>query len=98
MTAESDAFEQLNARIRKLVDGRTAKVTWNAHIPDPDSPNVPRQIDVLLEEGGRRTAVECRDRDSSQSVKVKELQRLLGKKTLENEMLREAVGVARATK
>jgi hypothetical protein len=68
MTAESDAFEQLNARIRKLVDGRTAKVTWNAHIPDPDSPKVLRQIDVLIEEGGRRTAVECRDRDSSQSV------------------------------
>lgn len=35
---------------------------------DPDIPNVPRQIDVLIEEGGRRTAVECRDRDSARGV------------------------------
>ena len=51
MTADSDAFEQAKCKASKAhrLDGKTAKVTWNAQIPDPDSPKQPRQIDVLIE-------------------------------------------------
>jgi hypothetical protein len=68
MTAESDAFEQLNARVSKLIHGANAQVTWNANIPDPDDVTQTRQIDALIEKGGLRTGVECRDREAAQSV------------------------------
>lgn len=69
MTSESDAFEQLNARIARLVQGRDTSVEWNAKIPDPDSQSDQRQIDVLIQTSdGRRVSVECRRRGHTQSV------------------------------
>jgi hypothetical protein len=69
MTAESDAFEQLNERISRLVQGQGAQVEWNAAIPDPDSPNDLRQIDVLITTAdARKLSVECRDRAAVQTV------------------------------
>jgi hypothetical protein len=78
MTEKSEAFEQLNTRIHKLLAGKS-KVTWNSSIPDPDDPTQPRQIDILIEEhGGRRTSVECRDRTGVQSVMW--VEELIGRK------------------
>jgi hypothetical protein len=78
MTHKSDAFEQLNTRIHKLLAG-TSKVTWNSSIPDPDDPTQARQIDILIEEpGSRRTSVECRDRAGAQSVMW--IEELIGRK------------------
>ncbi len=69
MSLESDAFEQLNERIARLVQGPGATVEWDVHIPDPDSPNETRQIDVLIRtDDGRVIAVECRHRTGSQNV------------------------------
>jgi hypothetical protein len=69
MTAESEAFEQLNTRIAELVQGHGARVLWNGAIPDPDSPADARQIDVLIEtDDGRTISVECRHRSGAQSV------------------------------
>jgi hypothetical protein len=69
MTAESDAFEQLNERIARLVHGRGATVQWNGSIPDPDNPAELRQIDVLICcDDGRLVTVECRHRTGVQNV------------------------------
>lgn len=69
MTAESDAFEELNARIARLIHGQGATVQWNTKIPDPDSPADARQIDVLIQtDDGRNISVECRHRSGAQSV------------------------------
>ena len=69
MTAESDAFEQLNTRIARLIHGHGATVQWNARIPDPDSPADARQIDVFIQaDDGRKISVECRHRGTVQSV------------------------------
>jgi hypothetical protein len=78
MTAESDAFEQLNARVSKLIHGKDATVTWNASIPDPDDATQPRQIDALIEKSGLRTEVECRCREGIQSVMW--VEELIGRK------------------
>lgn len=79
MTAESDAFEKLNQRIAKLLQGASATVEWNAHIPDPDSPGNPRQIDVLITDAaGKRTSVECRERGGAQCVMW--IEELVGRK------------------
>lgn len=78
MTKDSDAFEQLNGRIHKLLAGSSATVTWNSSIPDPDDPSQMRQIDVLIEQGGCRTSVECRDRAGTQSVMW--VEELIGRK------------------
>lgn len=69
MTAETDAFEQLNQRISQLLQGADATVEWDAHIPDPDSSGDSRQIDVLIiGADGKRTSVECRERGGAQCV------------------------------
>ena len=79
MTSESDAFEQLNARIASLVRGGAATVEWNAKIPDPDSPMDQRQIDVLIRtSAGCTVSVECRHRSASQSVMW--IEELVGRK------------------
>jgi hypothetical protein len=46
MKRASDAFEQQIKRIYELLLGSGAEVTWDDHIPDPDNPSQPRQIDV----------------------------------------------------
>jgi hypothetical protein len=78
MSKESDAFEQLNARIHRLLAASTASITWNASIRDPDDTAEMRQIDVLIEEGGRLASVECRYRDGAQSVMW--VEELIGRK------------------
>lgn len=79
MTAESDAFEQLNQRISQLLQGADATVEWNAHIPDPDSSGDSRQIDVLIiGADGKRTSVECRERGGAQCVMW--IEELIGRK------------------
>ena len=90
MTAESDAFEQLNARVSKLLHGADATVTWNASIPDPDDPTQPRQIDALIEKAGLRTGVECRKREGVLSVMW--VEELIGRK--ESLKLDSMIGVA----
>jgi Restriction endonuclease len=78
MTIESVAFEQLNARVAKLLQGAGATVTWNAKIPDPDDPTQKRQIDVLIDKAGLHTGVECRHHDGFQSVMW--VEELIGRK------------------
>jgi hypothetical protein len=79
MTEESEAFEKLNKRIARLVQGPGATVEWNVDIPDPDSPGEPRQIDVLIRTDDRRViAVECRHRAGSQNVMW--IEELVGRK------------------
>lgn len=79
MTSASDAFEQLNARIARLVHGHGTTVEWDARIPDPDDPNTQRQIDVLIQASDRRkTSVECRHRSVAQSVMW--IEELVGRK------------------
>lgn len=59
-------FEQFVARIHSLLEGEGALLTWNASLPDPDSPKNPRQIDILVEWDGRKTHIECRYRKAPQ--------------------------------
>lgn len=65
---DSEAFEQQIHRIHELLEGSGAEVTWNDHIPDPDNPSQPRQIDVTIRRDGKLTLVECRHRQSPQDV------------------------------
>ena len=47
---------------------------WNDHVPDPDNPAQPRQIDIAIRRDGRLTLVECRLHRNRQGVKwVEEL-------------------------
>lgn len=78
MTAQSDAFEELNTRIEKLRQVAGVDVQHDAKVPDPDDPNEERQIDILIQNNGRRTGVECRDRAGSQSVMW--VEELIGRK------------------
>jgi hypothetical protein len=41
-------FEQQIERIHQLVEDEGSTVTWNDHIPEPDNPSQPRQIDVSI--------------------------------------------------
>lgn len=64
----SALFERQIHRIHELLDESGAEVTWNDHIPDPDNPTQPRQIDITIREGGRLTLVECRIHKARQQV------------------------------
>ena len=44
----SEQFEQNVAPIHELLESIGAAVTWNDHIPDPDNPTQPRQIDITI--------------------------------------------------
>src|SRR5438105_6620213 len=65
---DSTAFEQQIHRIHELLEGSGAEVIWNDHIPDPDNPSQPRQVDVSIRRDGKVTFVECRDHASPQDV------------------------------
>jgi hypothetical protein len=65
---DSAAFERHVERVHQLLDGTTAQVTWNDHVPDPDNPEQQRQIDVTIRRGDELTLVECRHRRAPQSV------------------------------
>ena len=68
MTERSTAFEHRVERIHRLLEGENAVVTWNDHIPDPDNPNQPRQIDVTIRRAESFTIVECRIHKDPQDV------------------------------
>jgi hypothetical protein len=73
------AFEQQIHRIHELLEGSGAKVTWDDHIPDPDNPSQPRQIDIAIRRDGKLTLVECRQHKSPQGVKW--IEELMGRRT-----------------
>lgn len=76
---DSDAFEQQIHRIYELLLGSGAEVTWDDHIPDPDNPRQPRQIDVTIKRDGKLTLVECREQQSRQDVQW--IEELIGRRT-----------------
>jgi hypothetical protein len=39
-------------RIHRLLEVEGSTVTWNEHIPDPDTPDQMRQIDVTIRRDG----------------------------------------------
>ena len=74
----SDEFEQQIHRICELLADSGAEVTWNDHIPDPENPAQPRQIDVTIKRGDALTLVECRQHKSRQNVKW--IEELIGRR------------------
>jgi len=68
LTENSEQFEQMTARIHKLLEGQEADVQWNEKIPDPDNPKQPRQIDVLVRKGELLNFIECRIHKEKQDV------------------------------
>jgi len=79
VSKQSVAFEQEIHRLHELVDGSAADVTWNDHIPDPDNPQQPRQIDITIRRDGALTIVECRLHKSRQGVKW--IEELIGRRS-----------------
>lgn len=74
MSKQSDKFEQLIKHIHDLLDQDGSIITWNDHLPDPDNPSQPRQIDITIKRENKITIVECRIHKSKQNVKwVEEL-------------------------
>jgi hypothetical protein len=65
----SKSFEQQIHRVYEFLEGSGVQVTWNDHIPDPDNPSQPRQIDITIKRDGKLTLVECRHHRSRQNVK-----------------------------
>lgn len=65
----STLFEQQIHRVYEFLEGSGVEVTWDDHIPDPDNPDQPRQIDITIKRDGKLTLVECRDHRARQNVK-----------------------------
>jgi hypothetical protein len=63
----SSDLEKLAVRVHMLIEPTGATVTWNEHIPDPDT-NRLRQIDGIIERDGNKIHIECRDHQSPQDV------------------------------
>jgi hypothetical protein len=63
-----ERFERQIERIHQLLEAEGATVTWNDHIPDPENPSQPRQIDVAIRRDGSLTHVECRIHKGAQDV------------------------------
>ena len=78
MSEASDKFERQIQIIHELIEETDAKVEWNDHIPDPDNPDQPRQIDVTIKKDGKLTLVECRFHKSKQNVKW--IEELIGRR------------------
>jgi Restriction endonuclease len=77
--SDSETFEQQIHRIYELLEGSGAQVTWDDHIPDPDNPSQPRQIDISIKKDGKLILVECRDHKSRQDVQW--IEELIGRRT-----------------
>ena len=65
-------------RIHELIEVPGSQVTWNDHVPDPDNPSQPRQIDVSIRRGDWLTLVECRLHRVRQGVKW--IEELIGRR------------------
>ena len=74
----SEKFEKQIARIHSLIEGGEAKVTWDDHIPDPDNPDQPRQIDITINYKNKLTIVECRIHKRPQGVQW--IEELIGRR------------------
>lgn len=79
MSENSVQFEQMIARIHELLEGQEADVRWNETIPDPDNPQQPRQIDVLIRKDNMLNIIECRIHKAKQNVKW--IEELIGRRT-----------------
>ena len=74
--SHSKDFEQLVARIHRLLEGGRAVVTWNDRMADPDNLDQQRQVDISIERNGHTTHVECRAHKAPQNVKwIEELRK-----------------------
>lgn len=74
MSEASEKFELQIKRIHDLIEQSGAEITWDDHIPDPDNPEQPRQIDVSIKRDDTLTLLECRIHKKRQDVKwVEEL-------------------------
>ena len=62
-------FEKQVERIVRSLEGQGAKVTWDDHIPDPDNPEQPRQVDITIRRNSTLAIVECRLHSRRQDVK-----------------------------
>ena len=71
-------FEQQVERIHQLLEAEGSIVTWNDHIPDPDTPTQQRQIDVSVRRDGSLTLIECRIHKDPQDVKW--IEELIGRR------------------
>ena len=78
MSEVSKKFERQIQRIHELIEESDAQVEWNDHIPDPDNPDQPRQIDVTIKRDGKLTLVECRIHKNKQDVKW--IEELMGRR------------------
>jgi Restriction endonuclease len=72
-------FEQQVEHIHQLLEVEGSTVTWNDHIPDPDNPSQPRQIDVSIRRDGALTLIECRIHKDPQDVIW--IEELMGRRT-----------------
>jgi hypothetical protein len=71
-------FEKQIKRIHEIVEQPGSNVIWNDHLPDPDNPDQPRQIDISIKREGSLTLVECRLHQKKQDVKW--IEELIGRK------------------
>lgn len=78
MTELSNEFEKQIERIHKLIEDTEAKITWNDKIPDPDSPNQVRQIDITISRDSKLTLIECRLHKAKQDVQW--IEELIGRR------------------
>lgn len=74
----SEKFEQQVRRIHELLEQAGSEITWNDHLPDPDNPSQPRQIDVTIRRDGKLTLVECRVHREKQDVQW--IEELIGRR------------------
>lgn len=79
MSKTSDKFEQQIALFHELIEQPGSQITWNDHIPDPDNPTQPRQIDVTIRRDGQLTIVECRIHQEAQDVNW--IEELIGRRS-----------------
>jgi hypothetical protein len=61
-------FERQIERIHRLLEDEETEITWDDHIPDPDTPTQPRQIDIALRRDRSLTIIECRFHKNPQDV------------------------------
>ena len=73
-----EKFERQIWRLHELLEQPGSEVTWNDHLPDPDNPSQPRQIDVTIRRDGKLTLVECRIHNDRQDVQW--IEELIGRR------------------
>lgn len=78
MKFDSKSFEKQIHRIHELIEQKGSVVTWDDHLPDPDNPDQPRQIDITVKYDGRFTLIECRIHKKKQDVKW--IEELMGRR------------------